>query len=136
MKKLIIGACSVFVVIAIVFSAFSIIGNAKSENENSEMRLTYIDSYGGSIEKGLLSTKVNAYINGKSGVTKVKIKMELQKLSGGSYSTIETWEQTFNSGYGSMSKSKTTNPLSTYRLKATVTAYSGSYSESQTFYEY
>ena len=112
------------------------IGNAQNKCEKSFERLTYIDSYKGSINKGLLSTKVSADITGKPNVTSVKIKMELQKLSSGSYSTIETWEQTFSGREGSMSESKTTNPLSTYRLKATVTAYSGSNSESQTFYEY
>ena len=136
MKKLVLVMCSVFVAMVLVFSCFSIIGKAENEYEKNLERLTYIDGYKGSINKGLLSTTVSADITGKSNVTSVKIKMELQKLSDGSYSTIETWEQTFSGRNGSMEESKVTNPLSTYRLKATVTAYSGSNSESQTFYEY
>ena len=136
MKKYVLAMCSAVVATILAFSCFSMIGKAANEYEKNLERLTYIDNYGGNISKGLLSTTVSADITGKTGVTKVKIKMELQKLSDGNYSTIETWEQTFNSIEGSMSESKTTNPFSTYRLKATVTAYSGSNSESQTFYEY
>ncbi len=136
MKRMILGICSVSLVVIIALFVFSIFGSAEIECEKSGIRLTYIDNYRGSISKGLLSTSVYAEVTGKTGVTKVKIKMELQKLSDGSYSTIETWEQTFNSIEGSMNESKATNPFSTYRLKATVTAYSGSNSESQTFYKY
>ncbi len=136
MKKQIYNVISVILAVAFVLSAFSIIGIAENDFEENEMRLTYIDNYSGSIKKGLVSTTVKAQIVGASSVTKVKIKMELQKLSSGNYSTVETWEKTFYSDTGSMEESKVTNPLSTYRLKATVTAYSGSNSESQTFYEY
>ena len=99
-------------------------------------KLTYIENYSGNIDKGLLSTIVSASITGKSNVTSVKIKLELQKLSGGSYSTVETWEQSFSGRSGSMEESKLTNPLSTYRLKATFTAYGGSNSESKEIYAY
>lgn len=136
MKKTVSGVISIIIAVVIAFSIFSIIGIADNDFEKSDVRLTYIEDYRGSISKGLLSTTVSADITGKTGVTKVKIKMELQKLSDGSYSTIETWEQIFNSNTGSMSESKLTNPFSTYRLKATVTAYSGSNSESKTFYAY
>ena len=136
MKRTIKRVFAIVLAVLLVISSFSVLAIAKNDCEKSGMRLTYIQSYRGSINKGLLSTTVSAEISGKSNVTKVKIKMELQKLTSGNYSTIETWEQTFNSNEGSMSESRTTNPLSTYRLKATVTAYSGSNSESQTFYEY
>ncbi len=136
MKKLVLVMCATVISVVLVISCFSLIVKAEAEYEKTLERLTYIDSYRGNINKGLLSTTVSAEIIGKSSVTRVKIKMELQKQSSGSYSTIETWEQTFYSNEGSMSESKTTNPLSTYRLKATVTAYSGANSESKTFYAY
>ncbi len=124
------------VVLTMLFTTISVGYAFDDEPEESETRYTYISSYNGSINHGIINTTVKAKIIGKSSVTKVKIKMELQKLSSGSYSTVETWEQTFYSNEGDMEESKLTNPLSTYRLKATVTAYSGSNSESQTFYEY
>ncbi len=114
---------------------FSVCSYADS-GDNYNDRFSYISSCEGSISQGTLSTKVTASIEGNSMVSSVKIKMELQKLSSGNYSTIETWEQTFSGRNGSMEESKLTSPLSTYRLKATVTAYSGSNSESETFYAY
>lgn len=77
-----------------------------------------------------------ASINGTPNVTKVNIKLELQKKKEGEYSTIDTWEKTYNSTVGKFSKSKAISPLGEYRLKATVTAYVGSKSESITFYRY
>ena len=136
MKKLVFVMCSLVIAVALVVPSFFIIGNAENDYEKTYERFTYIQNYRGSISKGLISTSVYAEISGKENVTSVKIKMELQKESSGSYSTIETWEQTFSGRNGSISESKLTNPLSTYRLKATVTAYSGSNSESKTFYEY
>lgn len=136
MKRVILIACSIIVAIGFIIPVFAVFGESNDNYERTESRFTYIDNCSASISKGLLSTTVSADITGKTGVTKVKIKMELQKLSDGSYTTVETWEQTFNSITGSMSESKLTNPLSTYRLKATVTAYCGSNSESQTLYRY
>ena len=136
MKSKFVAICSVILVIVVAVSLLSTIVTAEDKINENGVKLTYIDSYSGSIKKGLVSTTIRAQVTGTYSVTKVKIKMELQKLSSGSYSTVETWEQTFNSISGSMEESKLTNPFSTYRLKATVTAYSGSNSESQTFYEY
>ncbi len=132
MKKVTI----VLSVILVVSFMFATCGFAINADEESRPRMTYIDSCSGDINQGVLSTTVTASITGKSSVTSVKIKMELQKLSSGNYSTVETWEQTFSGSYGSMEESKLTSPLNTYRLKATVTAYSGSNSESKEIYAY
>ena len=54
--------------------------------------------------------------------TTLKIKLELQKKSGGTYSTIQTWSDS-RTGYTlALDGSKIINPLSSYRLKATFTA--------------
>lgn len=123
-------------IVCILLMLFSIGAFGYSANESSFAKMTYIESCSGNINHGLVSTTVKAQVSGKSSVTSVKIKMELQKLSSGTYSTIETWEQTFSGRDGSLEKSKVTNPLSTYRLKATVTAYSSSNSETETLYAY
>ena len=80
--------------------------SANETDKVSGEKLTYINGCQGQIVKKTLSTNVLATINGKPNVTSVKIKMELQKLTSGSYSTIETWEQTFSGKYGSMEKTK------------------------------
>ena len=123
-------------IVLLFFNLFSTIGFTKTASNMPLEKMTYIENYSGNISQGMLSTTVKANIIGKTTVTSVKIKMELQKLSSGDYSTIETWEQTFSGRNGSMEESKVTSPLNTYRLKATVTAYSGSNSESKTFYAY
>ncbi len=133
MRSKISTVISLALILVLVFSVYSFGVSVISQPGE---KMTYIDSYSGDIIHGVLSTTVKAGINGKASVTSVKIKMELQKLSDGSYSTVETWEQTFSGRNGSMEESKITSPLNTYRLKATVTAYSGSDSESKTFYAY
>ncbi len=133
MKSKMLMIVSTVLVCFILFSTCGLSGYVINDDSS---KFTYIASYDGEINHGLLSTNVKASIEGKSTVTSVKIKMELQKLSDGSYSTIETWEQTFSGRSGSMDESKLTSPLNTYRLKATVTAYSGSNSESKEFYAY
>ena len=130
-----IKASAVLALLLVGVLLFSICAYANYENDGNE-KYNYISSCSGSISQGTLSTKVKATVEGNSLVTSVKIKMELQKLSGGDYSTVETWEQTFSGRSGSMEESKLTSPLSSYRLKATVTAYSGSNSESDTLYRY
>ena len=136
MKLTAIRMCSVIMALVFVLSSFAVAGYADNKDSEQEYRFTYIYSCEGNIQVGVLSTSVYTKIKGKSGVTSVKIKMELQKLSDGAYSTVETWEQTFSGTNGEMEESKLTNPLSTYRLKSTVTAYTTNDSESYTFYKY
>lgn len=133
-KQLIIKLCSVFLVMVLIFSMTSICSFAENDVKIVESKTTYIDSTYGNIEHGVLKTTVSAKMTASSVATSVKIKMELQKLSSGSYSTVETWEQTFSGKSATMEESKITNPLSTYRLKATFTAYSGSASETKILY--
>jgi hypothetical protein len=129
--KKIISLVLVVVLFALLFTMSCSAGKVSKEYD---AKFTYIATCGGSIDHGTFSTTVTAKITGKASVTSVKIKMELQKLSSGTYSTIKTWEETFSGNVGSMEESKVTNALSTYRLKATFTAYSGSASETKTVY--
>lgn len=133
MKSKFFNVLAISLILIIVFSNFAI---ALDGDKEIEPKTTYISSHSESIVQGVLSSKVTATIYGNSSVTQVKIKMELQKLSSGSYSTIETWSQTFTGRSGALQESKATNPLSTYRLKVTFTAYTSSTSETRTVYAY
>ena len=133
MNSKIIKICAISLIFCFLFSFFTF---ASNEEKEPQPKATYISAYSARIDHGAVTTKVNADLTGTSSVTKVKIKMELQKLSDGVYSTVETWEQTFNSRTGSMEESKITNPFSTYRLKTTFTAYTSSTSETRTYYVY
>lgn len=52
----------------------------------------------------------------------LSIKMELQKLKSGTYTTIETWNASKTGASLSMSETRLINVLSTYRLKVTFKA--------------
>jgi len=70
-------------------------------------------------------------INGTT--TKVVIKMTLQKKTLLWWSEVETWSATYNTYYGTLSKTASVKS-GTYRVKAVYTVYSGSNSESITDY--
>lgn len=134
MKNVLLKNFVCLVCVAIILSAFSAYSfSVQNEKEIGE-KYTYLDSYKGTIDHGIIKTTVSVKVIGKTNVTSIKIKMELQKLSSGSYSTVETWEQVFSGTQAYYSEDKVTNPLSTYRIKATVTAYAGSAYEQKVFY--
>lgn len=54
--------------------------------------------------------------------TTLKIKMELQKIKSGTYTTIETWNYSKTGTVISADESRLINILCTYRLKVTFTA--------------
>ena len=56
--------------------------------------------------------------------TSLKIKMELQRKSGASYTTKYTWSTSKVSSALAISKTATVNPIATWRLKCTFTANS------------
>lgn len=70
----------------------------------------------------------------KGSATKAKVVAELQEKSGSSWSTIATWTDTQNAYKASVYSSKTVTVGKTYRVKATVTVWKGSLSETQTVY--
>ena len=68
-------------------------------------------------------------ILGKTGTTKVKITMTLEKKVLFWWSEKETWTQTFNSKNGTLSKTYSVADSGTYRITAEYVAYSSSGSE-------
>ena len=114
---------------------FSVLAAVEKSQQPEDVRAVLINSADARIDHGTVTTTVFAAVEGISSVTSVKIQLELQKLSGGSYSTVKTWSETFSGRSGALEKSRVINPFSTYRLKATVTAYASGTSESRTLYE-
>lgn len=119
-KKLLSVVLSVIMICSCSVCANTVFA-AESPDEEQIMPLyNQIDSYVASISISGVTATCGVSVNAQSR-SYIKIVMELQKKSGSSYSTIETWTgSTTSTGY-SMSKSKTINRLSTYRLKATIT---------------
>lgn len=114
----------------------SLIGTMAVTTEPSQIKSTLIGSTVADVDVGALKTTVIGSVQGVSTVTRVKIKLELQKKSGESYSTIKTWEEMFYSNEATKTESKLTSPLNTYRLKATFTAYTNTSSETRVVYAY
>ena len=80
-----------------------------------------ISSYSSNISVSGGTAKCSANMRA-SGASKVTIKMELQKKSNGSYSTVATWNGSANGSSTSLSKSKGITSGATYRLKTTFKA--------------
>lgn len=115
-----------------VMSVFGISFSAAADTADEEpTRYTVISSN----SYGILISGLKATCSGSLTAqysTTIKIKLELQKKSGGVYSTIKTWSDSKTGRSIALSGSKVINPLSSYRLKATFTAGS----ETVTYYDY
>ena len=77
----------------------------------------------------------NCWVQGQKGdATKAKVVAELQEKSGSSWDTIATWTDTQNAYKASVYETKSVTAGKTYRVKATVTIWEGTKSETQTVY--
>ena len=117
-------------VIMALLMALSVVTVAFAETDDSSdtenTRFSVINSTATSLTISGLTAECSAQITAKYSTT-LKIKMELQKLSSGSYSTVKTWNKSVTGIATSLAGSKIINPLSTYRLKVTYTAGSETY---------
>ncbi|MFR6290057.1 MAG: hypothetical protein ACLUKQ_01230 [Peptococcaceae bacterium] len=79
--------------------------------------------------------KVDCWVNGSiDDATKAKVVAELQEKSGSSWSTIATWTDTRNDYEAFVYETKSVTAGKTYRVKATITVWEGTKSETQTVY--
>ena len=123
MKKNVIKLLSLIMALLMTFSAGTVALAETDDSSDNEIvyRFTTIGatSVGFSISgvtancSTMLSTKYS---------TSLYIKMELQKKSSGTYSTVKTWTDSRTGTLLTLSKTKVINPLSTYRLKVTFKA--------------
>ncbi len=75
---------------------------------------------------------VEAYVIGYSNtVTKTKVEADLQQLKNGRWTSIKTWSVSKNSYKATLVESIQVSKGYSYRVVATVTAYSGRDSETQ-----
>ena len=133
MKKYSFKILSVIMAMLMALS-FGSVALAES-NDTTDGEIDYRFSTIGSTALGFdingLTAECNAKLTAQYS-TSLKIKMELQKKSNGSYSTIKTWTKSVTGISTTLAGSKIINPLSTYRLKATFTAGS----ETHVMYKY
>ena len=79
---------------------------------------------------------INAWVSGQTSVaTKCKVRAELQEKSGTyAWTTVDFWTDQQNGTWAEVDETAAVTSGKTYRVKATVTVWAGSQSESQTFY--
>lgn len=95
--------------------------------------MTYINDADSqfSISKGTAS--VNAWVRGHTNVTtKCKVVVKLQVKSGTGWATVKTWTSEQNGQRASVNETLSVSSGKSYRAVTTVTAWSGSKSESKT----
>lgn len=110
---------------------FCFAGSSDDQEPDQRGRYINISNITSSCVISGVTASCNASMFCKSSVS-MTIKMELQKLQSGSYSTVKTWTESKTGTSLSVTKTKLINVLSTYRLKATFTAGS----ETVTAYAY
>lgn len=108
--------------------------NQQTENVTAPYMLYIADARCTLSITGTTAT-VNAWVEGDSfDATKAKVVAELQEKDGSNWTTIATWSDTQNGSYASVYKTKSITSGRTYRVKATVTVWEGSASETRTLY--
>ena len=80
------------------------------------------------------TAEIYVRVEGVSSVDEVEIEAELQVKEGSSWRYCADWSVSKSSDYASLSKTRAVVEGNTYRVKAVVTVWSGSQSETQTIY--
>lgn len=97
--------------------------------------MQYIEDYDCKLRIQGTTATVNCYVAGNVGsATKAKVIAELQVKSGSSWIPVEIWTVTKNNYTAQVNETYAIDSGKTYRVKATVTVWEGSQSETQVFF--
>ena len=98
-------------------------------------RMMYIEDAKSNLTISGTKATVTASVSGDlNNATKAKVIAELQLKSGSSWIPVEIWTVTNNGASAKVYETYTVKSNNTYRVKATVTVWEGSQSETQTVY--
>lgn len=123
LKKVLSLVLSLVIVMSVMCIGFSVSANEPANTSDNEVIYRY--QVIGSHTSGIHISGITATCTAGLGAmysTNLSIKMELQKLSSGTYSTIKTWSTSKTGTSLDLEGTKLINVLSTYRLKTTFTA--------------
>lgn len=134
MKKIISSLITV-VLLVTVMSTGLCANAAVIDDSNSNVMpcYTYTLKHSSVIVLNGSTATCESSVSGYSSVTKITIKMTLQKKTVLWWSEVTSWSTTVNSDYASLIKTKSLEK-GTYRIKMSATVYSGSNSEEITGY--
>lgn len=97
--------------------------------------MLYIDRAKCNLDVSGTIANVDCSVSGNAGsATKAKIIAELQVQSGSNWIPVKIWTVAEDSYMAKVKESYTITKGNTYRVKATMTVWEGSQSETQTFY--
>ena len=131
-KKILATICMGAVVLT---SVPAVAANPVSQQENEIMPyLLYIQN--ALCEFGISGTTANVEcsVTGRSSATKAKVIAELQVKNGSNWIPVKIWTNTQDSYEAYVDESHPVTKGHTYRVKATVTVWEGSQSETQYVY--
>ena len=131
-KKILATICMGAVVLT---SVPAVAANTVSQQENEIMPyMLYIQN--ALCEFGISGTTANVEcsVTGRSSATKAKVIAELQVKNGSNWIPVKIWTNTQDSYEAYVDESHPVTKGHTYRVKATVTVWEGSQSETQYVY--
>lgn len=109
--------------------------NPVSQQENEIMPyMTYIQRAKCNFGISGTTANVNCSVTGRSSATKAKVIAELQVKNGSNWIPVKIWTNTQDSYEAYVDESHPVTQGHTYRVKATVTIWEGSQSETQYLY--
>lgn len=108
--------CAVLMCVVMLFSCIQMFAYASVATYNMNIRSSECSL----TISGINSTSSASMVTNSS--MSLKIKMELQKLKNGTYTTVATWSDSITGTVLSMSETRLINALSTYRLVVTFDA--------------
>lgn len=107
-----------------VFSCFASTATVMAQDDTDPEITPYFTTIGTlsyNFDISGITATCDAALTSKTS-TNLKIVIELQKLSSGSYSTVDSWTATRKGTALGLEKSKVINVFSDYRMKVTFTA--------------
>ncbi|MBR5318924.1 MAG: hypothetical protein IKU46_04950 [Peptococcaceae bacterium] len=136
-KKLVASICmgaAVLTSVPAVSWADTAVVSINEQNYEVAPCMMYIADASSSLSVSGTTATVNCWVEGNIGATKAKVVAELQMKSGNTWVTVATWTDIQNSDEASVKASKAVTKGNAYRVKATVTVWEGSQSETQYVY--
>lgn len=136
MKKAVAAVCVGAMTFAVAPAAFAagVPVNYQQESGITPYML-YITEWENSLSISGRTATVTCWVEGDyNSATKAKMVAELQEKNGSSWSTIATWTDTQNGYRAKVKETKSLTSGKTYRVKATMTVWEGSQSETHTVY--
>ncbi|MBE6113132.1 MAG: hypothetical protein E7195_09000 [Peptococcaceae bacterium] len=137
-KKLVACICmgaAVLTSVPAVSWADTAVVSVNEQNNEITPYMMYLEDWGNalSISNGIAT--VDCWVEGNViDATKAKVIAELQVKGSGGWMPVAIWTDTQNDYRASVYETKSVTKGNTYRVKATVTVWEGSQSETQTVY--